>query len=618
MPSRSTLRIALPIAVIGAVLLVILAVFTIRVPGPEPTVAPLIRVRWAPSVDDGERVARETSFRLRRGEPHSDRTWSYDLLDTSQDNIRALITDPSVEDTDGLDRREFRVVVPSVTIAERFTAAFPLLERMAGPGFRDWVSSANAWPALLAAAWLIGLSRPSIRAAFFSGIPALSPVGLGLFRIAFGLALLFILPAAAELPAAPLPGALHRAADWFADWEWVHRLAMNPGASSLILAIAMAALALFAAGVLPRIMYLIALAAITARIFVLLQHRSAHDWGLPLVVLWGLALVPWDAGLTLVPFRRKRGEDTARHGYAVWFPGAVLGLALLAAAYAKLDTSGFEWVTGGAVKYHFIEDFGRTPTTWGLWIAAHPAWAVAASFAAFAVEALFIIHVFSRQPLVRAVFGLAGLALLAGLYLLQGHVWPLWWVLLLAFVPWESLAARVPRRGTSAQGEQPSVRPVQVALVGAIVCIQLFASARRVEVEPFVSDYGMYSWTWASPAAFDRQIARKYRTYRYAVEDSGEAVDITGRLRSLPKAADTLADAIDRVRDGGDLSGSQRDALRAVAVMYQSAFKAPVGRLTVLLDEQAFDWTLARFYQKVEGERIGVVDLPAGVFIPAA
>jgi hypothetical protein len=602
----------------SAVVLVLLAVFTVRVPAPPPTIAPIIRIRWAPSVDADERVARESSFRLRRGAPHSDRTWSYDLLDASRDNIRALITDPAVEDTDGVDRREFRIAIPSVTIAERLTAEFAVLERMAGPGFRDWVSPANAWPAALAAAWLIGLSRPSVRAAVFSGIPALSPVGLGLFRIVLGLALLIILPDALGLPAAPLPRALHRAADWFADWEWVHRLAMNSDTSSLIVAVAMAALAFFAAGVLPRVMYLIALAAITAVVFVLLQHRSAHDWGLPLVALWGLVLVPWDAGLTLVPFRHERGEDTPRHGYAVWFPGAVLGLGLLAAAYAKLDTSGLEWVTGGAVKYHFIEDFGQAPTAWGLWIAAHPASAVAASFCAIAVESLFILHVFVRQPLVRAMFGMAALSLLAGLYVLQGVFWCQWWILLLAFVPWESLAARVPRLGVSAPGKRPSFRPLQVALVGAIVCIQLFASARRVEVEPFVSDYGMYSWTWTSTSAFDQHVARKYRAYRYAIEDSSGVIDITGRLRSLPKASDALTDAVDRVRDGGDLSTPQREALRAIAAMYQSAFDAPAGRVTVLLDEQAFDWTLARFYRKVEGKRIGVVDLPAGVFIPAA
>jgi hypothetical protein len=82
----------------------------------------------------------------------------------------------------------------------------------------------------------------------------------------------------------------------------------------------------------------------------------------------------------------------------------------------------------------------------------------------------------------------------------------------------------------------------------------------------------MYSWTWASTEAFDRHIARKYRTYRYTAELSGDAVDITNRLSALPGAVDALTGAIDRSRQGADRNG----------------------------------------------ERIGVLDLSTGTFVPAA
>ena len=600
----------------GACLLVVLVVLTVRVSAPPPTGAPLIRVRWTPSVDVAERASRESAFRLRRGEAHGDRTWSYNLTDTSSDNIRAIVTDPAVEDTDGLDRREFRIAVPQVTIAEWLTTEFPVLGRMAGPGFREWLSLQNTWPAALTLAWLIAVTRPSVRAALFRGIPPLSPMGMGLFRIALGLALLVSLPGVVELPGTPLPVELHRAGDWFADWAWVHWMALHPDVNWLVLTVALGALALFAAGVFPRATYGIALIAITARVFVVLQYRSVHDIGLPLVALWGLVLVPWDAALTLAPPRWQRGNDAEAYGYAVWWPGAVLGIGLLAAAYAKLDTSGVEWVLGGAAKYHFVEDFQRAPTTWGLWIATHPAWAVAASFVAVAIEALLIFHVFFRQWLVRAVFGAAAMSLLAGLYLLQGHLWPLWWVMLLAFVPWDPLARVLLPGAQPSIAFHPAIRPRHIVFVTAIVCIQMFASARRVEVEPFVSDYGMYSWTWASTDAFDRQVSRKYRMYRYLVANAGENVDVTDRLRTLPKAMDTLTDAVDGLRDGAVLAPADRDALRTLGAMYESAFNAPVSRLTVLRDEQAFDWQRARFYQKAQGERIGIIELPTGTFIP--
>jgi hypothetical protein len=163
-------------------------------------------------------------------------------------------------------------------------------------------------------------------------------------------------------------------------------------------------------------------------------------------------------------------------------------------------------------------------------------------------------------------------------------------------------------------GLHPVLRPSHITLMTAVVCIQLFASARRVEIEPFVSDYGMYSWTWPSTAAFDRQISRKYQVYHYMTANAGEPVDVTDRLRALPKAIDTLANAVDVLREGGDLGSSDRDALRQVVAMYESTFKAPVSSLEVLHDEEAFDWERGRFYQKATREPVGTIDLSSGVF----
>jgi hypothetical protein len=163
-----------------------------------------------------------------------------------------------------------------------------------------------------------------------------------------------------------------------------------------------------------------------------------------------------------------------------------------------------------------------------------------------------------------------------------------------------------------------SVRPAlaagQLAAVTTLVCIQLVASARRVEVEPFMTDYGMYSWTWPSTEAFDRQISRKYQVYHYMDASTAAVVDVTDRLRALPKAMDTLANAIDRLRDGTDLDSSDREALREIVAMYQSTFKAPVRTLRVLHDEEAFDWQRARFYPKATREPVGTIDLTTGSF----
>jgi len=67
-----------------------------------------IHVRWAPEVTDARRVELERRFQLRDREQTDRTTWSYRLADPSTGNIRALVQDKQVEDTDGLDRNRYR------------------------------------------------------------------------------------------------------------------------------------------------------------------------------------------------------------------------------------------------------------------------------------------------------------------------------------------------------------------------------------------------------------------------------------------------------------------------------------------------------------------------------
>ena len=76
----------------------------------RPTLAPpRISVRWAPDLEEPARRAIEERLRLAAGEVRDGRTWQYDLMDASRDNIEALVLNPSVDDTDGVDRSTFRV-----------------------------------------------------------------------------------------------------------------------------------------------------------------------------------------------------------------------------------------------------------------------------------------------------------------------------------------------------------------------------------------------------------------------------------------------------------------------------------------------------------------------------
>jgi len=71
--------------------------------------APVIHVRWAPTVDDRVRARLEQRFDLVGAVHESGRTWVYFLRSPSATNIRDLVTHPGVEDTHYLDRLKFGV-----------------------------------------------------------------------------------------------------------------------------------------------------------------------------------------------------------------------------------------------------------------------------------------------------------------------------------------------------------------------------------------------------------------------------------------------------------------------------------------------------------------------------
>jgi hypothetical protein len=64
----------------------------------------LVNIRWRSPLSDADRGALEARFRLADGTPLDSHTWRYDLVDPSRERIRALVGDPSVADTHGIDR----------------------------------------------------------------------------------------------------------------------------------------------------------------------------------------------------------------------------------------------------------------------------------------------------------------------------------------------------------------------------------------------------------------------------------------------------------------------------------------------------------------------------------
>jgi hypothetical protein len=619
----------------GILALLIAAPFVLTTEPPAPSQGWHINVRWAPNVTDPRRHELETTFGLLLPQPHAERTWVYRLRNPSRANIRALVMASEVEDTQGIDRQTFRVTVPRVTLARRYADTHPAIAAR----LRRSLKLQNVVIASAAALVVMILRRPKVTAMLGRGIPPLSASAFGAYRFVFGLAMMRVLAKYDTLPDAPFPRELHRSQDWFANWDWVHAFASRPGIDHWTLTACLVLLAFFTIGLATRLSYFGFLAVLTVHVLIVLQHKSAHDWGLPLVTLWGLAIVPWGEGVGLHAWRSRAPISDGNYGFAVWFPGLMIGLAFAAAAYAKLNSSGIAWVTGGAVKYHFLEDWRQAPTDWGLWIASHDHVAVAMSAAAILVEGLFVLNVLARCATIRAAFALAGLSLLLGFRLLQGVFWIQWYVLFLCFVPWQLIVERLlpglgsktaiasafrrtnaplasagletgaSKRANISHVAATALTPVAATLVAVLAGIQVIASGKRLEAEPFISDYGMYSWTWPSREAFDAQLARKYRRYSYRQWLDGRASDdVTQRVSQMPKAGDQLAEVVDLLRAGKPVGDTRKAALAAFALAYRDQYGVPLTRLLVLVDERAFDWARGRFYVKSDHRPIGILD----------
>lgn len=73
---------------------------------------PHVNVRWADGLPDDTRAQLEGAHGLVKGEHREGTTWVYEIADASPRNIEALVKNPRVLDTHGIDRAAYRLTVP--------------------------------------------------------------------------------------------------------------------------------------------------------------------------------------------------------------------------------------------------------------------------------------------------------------------------------------------------------------------------------------------------------------------------------------------------------------------------------------------------------------------------
>jgi len=379
-------------------------------------------------------------------------------------------------------------------------------------------------------------------------IPVLSARGLGRLRIAVGVSLIWLL--AREAPLA-MPLELHRAYSPLSDLAFIHWIAASQPLLTFTHGLAIAAAVLFTIGFYTRAAYAVMVSALLVTRLTTLHSSGTHDWDCPMAILLALLAVPWGDGISVDQWRSPSPipPDTTspRYGLALWAPGVVMGLAFAAAAYAKLSTSGLEWITGGAVRYHFMEDSDAAATTWGLWVAGQPMVAVAVSGAAVLFEATWVFANGLRGPLLRLAAGAAALGLFLGFWAFQGAFWLPWVGWLLVWLPWDGWR---PLRSARLSGTPAVVTAV-------VVAVQVFASVTYTEIEPVMSNYPMYSGTYASTADFEHLRRRKFRQLHARVGDTAVAIPADDEeelfdavASSDPAAAARIGALVARLCDG--------------------------------------------------------------------
>jgi hypothetical protein len=558
-----------------------------------------IYVRWTENVDDAARARFERELDLTDPRVHEGTTWTYAIADVSTAHLRAIVGHPAVADTHKVNRTTFRLFPDTertarqgglirdgdrhVPFLEALVTALALLAvlplGLALVHVRRWPDSiaarvhrvdevaAHPFRAFAAAARPLG-------SALQRGIPVIDARAAGIFRVVFGallLAFLFLQPVDASwLPsrdAVQVTGGLHGILldvlvprPWVVDRIWVATLVLG---------------AMFTIGLFTRWTFAAFVAGFLLWVTVYVAHRGSHTSTAIALALVALLPSRWGDGFSIDGYLRDRGVSApgVRYGYAVWVPVLVLGLCFAAAAWCKLK-DGSEWVTNGSVAFHFITDAPQALVPWGLWIARSQALSVAFSLMAVVTEAFIITAAFTRSRRYRAIAGVGAVALLSGFALLQGVIWPTWWILLLGFLPWERFAASNQQAVTS--GSYTASFP-QMAMAVLVIAQQLVASGTRAEAAPLFSAYDMYSATYSSRDAFDRTRPVVYRL-----------IDVTGDdKRELPCRVEEEFAAEFQKLAAGDSADHRMlvDGLRSCAVPLE-----PPRQLALVGNRVRFDW----------------------------
>jgi len=109
---------------------------------------PVVEVQWVAGLPAPYRIAKERAFHLEAVESSGPQSWRYHLQRWTSSAVQAIVQDPTVADTDGIDRSTFRVTAPGPGAYLQPLAWLP----SPGEGLR---TVENGIAVLYCAAWLL-------------------------------------------------------------------------------------------------------------------------------------------------------------------------------------------------------------------------------------------------------------------------------------------------------------------------------------------------------------------------------------------------------------------------------------------------------------------------------
>lgn len=557
----------------------------------EGDTARYIHIRWRADLSDSARLALEQDHGLRERRREDRSSFGYDLLDPSSGNIRSLLNDPAVEDSDGFNREAFTVAES----AEPGRSQTGLAWRWGVEEQLEAIYTGARYLAVVGLLLVLGSTRPAMWAArrlprpaewplWLAGrMPALTPRSFGIFRVGFAV-MLGVLLLHNGISGGGIPLAEQRELH-LPFTGWIHTLAAIDNATGNLQRALVVLLAAFACGFFARTTYVLLALGFNLWFCIWALGGGTHAIGMLPLALLALVIVPWHEGAGVDRWRKLPTRPSRiPYGYAPWVLALALSIGFAAAAFAKVRT-GPGWILNGTVRYHFMAESEIAHVPWGLWIAARPAVAVAASGAAVVIEAIAIVGAFCG-PALRLVFGMMVGGLLTGFILFHDAIWPAWWVLLIGFLPWEW----TDRRESSPSSAGPVRRPLPafaMAVAGVLVLQQIPVSWRNIEVGPYLSAYDMYSATFSSPEEFEK--ANGGPRFHILVQGAERESDIGDCVRADTHAIQLMSEAL---RTGGAIELVPADARERITSCANELSDAAAVR--VLADQRTFDWENGR------------------------